>query len=87
MKVYVDTNILVTASVQDALRPSFRAGDTLRTLQDGIEHLRSSRVGGVVFEALHLHCAQKAACDRIYTFNVKDFRALAPNKEKTSKKR
>jgi predicted nucleic acid-binding protein len=34
-------------------------------------------IGGVVFDALHLHSAQKAGCDRIYTFNVKDFRSLA----------
>ena len=33
--------------------------------------------GGVIFDALHLHCAQKAECDRIYTFNLRDFRALA----------
>mgnify|MGYP001164593724 CR=1 FL=1 len=35
-------------------------------------------VGGVIFDVLHLHSAQKARCERIYTFNVKDFRALAP---------
>jgi predicted nucleic acid-binding protein len=35
-------------------------------------------IGGVVFDALHLHSAQKAGCERIYTFNVKDFRVLAP---------
>ena len=35
-------------------------------------------VGGKVHDAVHLRCAQKAECDRIYTFNVKDFRALAP---------
>ena len=34
--------------------------------------------GGRVHDALHLRCAQKTNCDRIYTFNVKDFRALAP---------
>lgn len=34
--------------------------------------------GGRVHDAVHLRCAQKANCDRIYTFNVKDFRALAP---------
>jgi predicted nucleic acid-binding protein len=34
-------------------------------------------IGGVVYDALHLHSAQKASCDRIYTFNVKDFRSLA----------
>jgi predicted nucleic acid-binding protein len=35
-------------------------------------------MGGVVYDALHIHIAQKAKCERIYTFNVKDFRALAP---------
>jgi predicted nucleic acid-binding protein len=35
-------------------------------------------IGGMVFDALHLHGAQKAGCDRVYTFNVKDFRVLAP---------
>ena len=35
-------------------------------------------IGGVVFDALHVHSAQKSGCDRIYTFNVKDFRFLAP---------
>jgi predicted nucleic acid-binding protein len=35
-------------------------------------------VGGKVHDAVHLRCAQKAGCDRVYTFNVRDFRALAP---------
>jgi predicted nucleic acid-binding protein len=35
-------------------------------------------IGEAVFDALHLHSAGKAGCDRIYTFNVKDFRLLAP---------
>jgi len=39
----------------------------------------SGLVGGLVFDALHLHSAQKAGCDRLYTFNVKDFRLLAPS--------
>lgn len=33
--------------------------------------------GGRVHDAMHLRCAEKAGCDRIYTFNAKDFRALA----------
>jgi predicted nucleic acid-binding protein len=33
--------------------------------------------GGRIHDAVHLRCAQKAECDRIYTFNVKDFRSLA----------
>jgi hypothetical protein len=34
-------------------------------------------IGGVVFDALHLRCAQKGGCDRIYSLKVKDFRSLA----------
>jgi hypothetical protein len=33
---------------------------------------------GVAFDALHLHGAQKAGYDRVRTFNVKKFRAMAP---------
>jgi predicted nucleic acid-binding protein len=36
-------------------------------------------VGGRIHDAVHLRCAAKAGCDRIYTFNVQDFRALAPS--------
>jgi predicted nucleic acid-binding protein len=35
-------------------------------------------IGGGIFDALHLRSAQKANCDRIYTFNLKEFRSLAP---------
>jgi predicted nucleic acid-binding protein len=34
--------------------------------------------GGRIHDVVHLRCAQKAACDRVYTFNEKDFRALSP---------
>jgi predicted nucleic acid-binding protein len=34
-------------------------------------------VGGATYDALHLACAAKAKADRIYTFNVTDFRRLA----------
>jgi len=33
--------------------------------------------GGRIHDAVQLRCAVKAKCDRVYTFNVKDFRALA----------
>ena len=36
-------------------------------------------IGGHVYDAVHLRCARKAKCDRLYTFNVKHFRALAPD--------
>ncbi len=39
---------------------------------------REGWTGGRVYDAIHLRSAQKARCDRIYTFNVRDFRALAP---------
>ncbi len=38
---------------------------------------RSGWIGGKIHDAVHLRCAQKAGFDRLYTFNVKDFRALA----------
>ncbi len=34
--------------------------------------------GGRIYDLLHLKCAQKAGCDRIYTFNVRHFQQLAP---------
>jgi predicted nucleic acid-binding protein len=37
----------------------------------------SGWTGGRIHDAMHLRCAKKSQCDRIYTFNVKDFRALA----------
>jgi predicted nucleic acid-binding protein len=41
--------------------------------------VRQSLGGGKVYDALLLACARKAACDRIYTFNLSDFRRLAPD--------
>jgi predicted nucleic acid-binding protein len=38
----------------------------------------ASWVGGRIHDAMHLRCARKAQCDRIYTYNVRDLRALAP---------
>jgi predicted nucleic acid-binding protein len=134
VKSYVDTNILVAASIQDhpqyiqsfellgrvkdgalqacitthglaefysvltraPFRPRVHPAEASRFLEDNIlPHFelvalsaedyrtvlstcaKAGLVGGVVFDALHLYGAQKAGCDRIYTFNVKDFRALA----------
>lgn len=34
--------------------------------------------GGVVYDLLQLRSAEKARCDRIYTFNISDFIRLAP---------
>jgi predicted nucleic acid-binding protein len=47
--------------------------------QEVVRHCAASGwAGGRIHDAVHLRCAQKAGCDRIYTFNVKDFRSLAP---------
>jgi predicted nucleic acid-binding protein len=35
--------------------------------------------GGRVYDALHVRAAREAQCERIYTFNVPDFRQLAPD--------
>jgi len=35
-------------------------------------------VGGKLYDALHIRCASKSACVRIYTFNVRHFQQLAP---------
>lgn len=37
-------------------------------------------IGGRIHDAIHLQCAAKMKCDRVYTFNVRDFRALAPER-------
>ena len=51
---------------------------TAREHREVVQHCsRSGWAGGRVYDAIHVRCAQKAACERIYTFNVKDFRALA----------
>ena len=48
--------------------------------RDVVHHCAiSGWAGGRVHDAVHLRCAQKVGCDRVYTFNVKDFRALAPS--------
>lgn len=35
--------------------------------------------GGRIFDALHLQAARKARCERIFTFDVRHFRQLAPD--------
>lgn len=42
------------------------------------ECAQAGRVGGRIHDLIHLRCALKAGCDRIYTFDLRDFRALVP---------
>jgi len=36
-------------------------------------------IGGRIYDALRLSCARQAACDRVYTCNLRHFRQLAPD--------
>lgn len=52
---------------------------TAKEYKEVVLHCAASGwIGGRIHDAVHLRCGQKANCDRIYTFNVKDFRILAP---------
>jgi len=60
----------LTASLQDDCGP-------LRSCVSGqadyLAHYRQQRIriaGGIIYDALHVRCAEKARCDRIYTFNI-----------------
>ncbi len=39
---------------------------------------KSGLVGGRVYDMIHIRAARKAGCTRLYTFNVKHFREIAP---------
>jgi len=47
--------------------------EALRTVTDG------GWAGAKIYDALLLRCASKSDVDRIYTFNLGDFRQLAPS--------
>jgi predicted nucleic acid-binding protein len=40
---------------------------------------RSNLAGGIIFDALFLACARKFEAERIYTWNAKHFRMVAPD--------
>ena len=43
------------------------------------ETARMGLAGGIVFDALLLACARKVDAERIYTWNVRHFRMVAPD--------
>ena len=59
---YVDVTALTAVEYRQVIRECVGKGWT----------------GGVVYDALHMRCAQKAGCERLYTLNLRDFRLLAP---------
>lgn len=42
------------------------------------EMAQAGWIGGKIYDALILRCAEKSGADRIYTFNLNDFRQIAP---------
>jgi predicted nucleic acid-binding protein len=56
---------LVSISKEDYL-------EALNTMASG------GRIGAKIYDVLLLHCAARCAVERIYTFNLGDFRQLAP---------
>ena len=44
---------------------------------------RVSKLGlasGIIYDALHLECAEKTNCSRLYTYNLREFHKLQPEK-------
>jgi predicted nucleic acid-binding protein len=66
--------------VTDNLLPHFKAVPANK--EDYLEALRTVKDGGwagaKIYDALLLCCAAKCNVDRVYTFNLGDFRLLAP---------
>ena len=47
--------------------------------QHALESVSSKGLtNGIIYDALHVEAAQKAACSRIYTYNIDHFEALSP---------
>ena len=68
---YLEENILPHFELVALSREDYR--DLLRIW------INAGLVGGVVYDTLHLKCAQKSGCDRIYTWSAADFQSLAPH--------
>lgn len=67
--------------IEDHILPHFEIvelsmGEQLAVVRDCS---RQGLGGGLVHDALHMKAARKAGCERIYTFNVKHFRQVAPD--------
>ena len=43
------------------------------------ESAKAGRMGGIIFDALLVACARKADAERIYTWNARHFRLVAPD--------
>lgn len=70
-----DVSDLVTQVERTFTVVGLTASDYFATIRDA---LARDIHGGSIYDALHLAAAMKADATRIYTWNVKHFRALAP---------
>jgi len=55
---------------------SLTVGEYADTIRDAAQAQHS---GGKIYDALLLACARKCNADRIYTWNIKHFRTIAPD--------
>lgn len=73
------------AKAMDALGSLYRMGFRPLVLTpagyfEAIKRLVAAGIsGGAIYDALHLEVARQGAAERIYTFNLSDFRRLAPD--------
>lgn len=71
-----EARLIVTESVQKKL--------TILPLSTRVYERAMARVAerglasGVIYDALHLQCAEGAGCRRLYTYNLGDFQRLNP---------
>lgn len=84
-------SVLTRTPFRPAIYPA-EAGRMLESLMSSAFHLvaldgaeyrevvascaESGETGGRVFDALQVRCAMKSGCDRVYTFNTKEFQRL-----------
>jgi len=70
-----------SAIIAANIRPHFQpAPATVEMHERAVEACLSQGVGGgKIYDALLIECARYSQADRIYTFNLNDFRRLAPD--------
>lgn len=67
---------MIEASLLPWVEPVALTGDEYREVLE--EGGRLNLTGGRIYDLIHIRAAQKVGCTRLYTFNVKHFRSMAP---------
>lgn len=77
LRLRPELGILLVEEVKERLLPvALSEKEYLRTLKASAE---AKIGGGQVYDALLLACARKCGAEKIYTLNLRHFRALAPD--------